>query len=299
MMVIKYLRYNEINLEKWDLCIENASNSLIYAESWYLNIVSPNWHALVYGDYEFVMPLPAKRKYGIWYLYQPLYTQQLGVFGKEPSKGLVLLFLNSIPNKFLFIDLNMNNLLEDLTKLPNYELGLSIKYTALQKKYGNNLRRNLKKANKTRQIIEDNFDLKKIIYFLEENGKYKLEKNYYKVLEELILTSLKNKKGKLFSVYVEEELTALAFFLETKSRLIYLSGATSIKGREVQSMSFLIDEYIKSNCESEKVLDFEGSKDSNVARFYRGFGAKFKGYYRLKSKLDYKFFSSFLNFKKR
>ena len=61
-MEIKYLSHNNIDLKKWDICIQNAYNSLIYAESWYLDIVSPNWEALVYNDYEYVMPLPLKRK---------------------------------------------------------------------------------------------------------------------------------------------------------------------------------------------------------------------------------------------
>jgi len=60
---IKYLKHNQIDKQKWDSAIENAQNGLAYALSWYLDIVSPNWDALIFGDYEMVMPLIHKKKY--------------------------------------------------------------------------------------------------------------------------------------------------------------------------------------------------------------------------------------------
>jgi hypothetical protein len=79
-MKIRHLKHSEIDLQKWDSCVQNAANALVYAESWYLDIVSPHWEALVADDYEYVMPLPVKRKFGIPFLVQPPLSQQLGVF---------------------------------------------------------------------------------------------------------------------------------------------------------------------------------------------------------------------------
>ena len=39
-------------------------------------------------------------------------------------------------------------------------------------------------------------------------------------------------------------------------------------------MTFLIDSVIREFSPSKLVLDFEGSNDPNLARFYKGFGAK-------------------------
>ena len=50
-------------------------------------------------------------------------------------------------------------------------------------------------------------------------------------------------------------------------------------------MPFLINTYIKQNSKRDVVLDFEGSKDEDVARFYKGFGAGNKEYYNKKRKL--------------
>jgi hypothetical protein len=55
--MIKYLKHKEINKEKWDKCISSSHNKIIYALSWYLDVVSPNWDGLIKGDYEAVMPI--------------------------------------------------------------------------------------------------------------------------------------------------------------------------------------------------------------------------------------------------
>ena len=49
---IRYLERNEIDTIKWDNCIGNAFNGLIYARSFYLDAMAENWSALVAGDYQ-------------------------------------------------------------------------------------------------------------------------------------------------------------------------------------------------------------------------------------------------------
>ncbi len=63
MLPIIYLKNDEIDVVKWDLCIAKAANALPYAYSWYLDIVAPSWDALIYGDYEVVMPLANKTRF--------------------------------------------------------------------------------------------------------------------------------------------------------------------------------------------------------------------------------------------
>ena len=79
---IRYLRHEEIDKEKWDRCIDNAPNGLIYAYSYYLDAMSTHWDGIVSGDYQSVFPLTWNKKYGIKYLYQPFLTAQLGIFGE-------------------------------------------------------------------------------------------------------------------------------------------------------------------------------------------------------------------------
>ena len=74
--------YKETNLDvdKYDACIENSIQSRIYAFSWYLDIVADNWDVLVLDDYKAVMPIPWKKKYFIKYIAQPLFLSAIGCF---------------------------------------------------------------------------------------------------------------------------------------------------------------------------------------------------------------------------
>src|SRR5579864_8810325 len=83
--MIRYLKRPDIDTGRWDGCIHQAGNSLIYGYHYYLDhMAAGQWDALVLDDYEAVMPLPWRRKFGIRYLYQPAFTQQLGIFSKTP-----------------------------------------------------------------------------------------------------------------------------------------------------------------------------------------------------------------------
>src|ERR1019366_1761696 len=98
--MVKHISHSKINFKKWDNCIANSVNSAIYAYSWYLDIVSPGWEALVAADYKTVMPLTQNSKYGINYLRQPFFTQQLGVFStSELTEAILTDFLTAIPEK--------------------------------------------------------------------------------------------------------------------------------------------------------------------------------------------------------
>ena len=99
--MIQYLKRNQLDIIKYDNCIELSLNSRIYVFSWYLDIVSDNWDVLVLNDYEAVMPLPWRQKYFIKYVYPPAWTQQLGVFSNSKiNADLVKQFVKSIPKKF-------------------------------------------------------------------------------------------------------------------------------------------------------------------------------------------------------
>ena len=85
--MINYLTNEQIDKSRWDDCVAHAVNGNVYAFSWYLDIVHPEWEALVEmidGNYVTIMPITKKKKYLINYLCQPFFVQQLGVFSRQP-----------------------------------------------------------------------------------------------------------------------------------------------------------------------------------------------------------------------
>ena len=122
--MIKFYENKEIDKQKWDSCLDQSENAKIYVYSWYLDIVSPNWVALIKGDYKVVFPLPAKKKLGVSYISQPLFTQQLGLFSSENSNN-VDAFLRAIPKKIWMRSLQIHNQLENAKTKDNFELDIS------------------------------------------------------------------------------------------------------------------------------------------------------------------------------
>ena len=141
---IRYCAHSDIDKIKWNRCIEEADNGLIYASSTYLDIMAGKWDAMVLNDYEAVMPLTWNRKYSLYYLYQPYFIPSLGVFGKKRSSLAVLDFLAAIPGKFCYWDIDLNetnyflrndNLKLNTTTRIHYQLSLGKPYNETRAVY--------------------------------------------------------------------------------------------------------------------------------------------------------------------
>src|ERR1017187_5657674 len=161
-MKISHLPQANIDKQKWDHCIDNAGNGLIYAYSFYLDAMSKNWDALILDDYEMVMPLTWNKKYTIHYLYQPFFCAQLGIFGNNISSEIVKCFLENIPAKFKYWDfyLNKNNLFSlpsfPMNERSNYGLSLQNTYAVLSGNFAQSHLRNIKRALKQGNMVKKN-----------------------------------------------------------------------------------------------------------------------------------------------
>jgi hypothetical protein len=283
--MIKYLTNEEIDRKKWDACIEDAFNGMVYACSWYLDTVAEGWEALVENDYESVFPLIHGKKWGIDYLYQPAFTQQLGVFSKNLlSEKVVESFINAIPNKYRFAEINLNTFNKvdpekfqlDLWK--NHELDLIKPYDGIFKDYSTNLKRNVKKASKADLSILKSTKPEEIISLFRNNrGRqiHSLSEEHYHQLQRISYQGIYKGLIHTYTVYTSEnELCAGAIFLKNKKKMIFLFSGLSSTGREKGAMPFLIDTFIRDHTEQHVTLDFEGSNDPDLARFYKSFGSE-------------------------
>lgn len=291
--MIKYLKHHQINKALWDDCIDRSVNSLIYAYSWYLDIACPEWDALIEDNYSSIFPLTKAGKYGIKYLFQPFFAQQLGLFSVNPlSDKLLSDFLQNIPSEFHFIEIAVNSENKsvpsgfDVVKNINCELNLNSSYETIYSHYSTNAKRNLAKAKKSDLTINNKADINDIITLFRQNrGKEitKLSDRHYLILLRLIETCIQKGKATISSIYSSRnKLTAAAVFLKTKKRNIFLFSGSDIDSKENGAMFLLIDNFIKQNSAQDSILDFEGSNNPNLAKFYNGFGAIENSYYLIK-----------------
>jgi hypothetical protein len=290
-VAIHYLPYHHIDKLKWDACIDAATNGLIYGNSLYLDTMAKHWDALILDDYKAVMPLTFKRKYGIYYLYQPFFTACLGVFGNNLSSDLVEDFLKAIPRKFKYWDvyLNHGNYFQLKSFEPyervNYILDLNKSYESIYAGYRDNIKRNIKKSDQLKCVTKKNIDINEVINLAYEQSKsfspIKLEDfRNFKSLYQLLA---KTKQAVTYGMYTptNQLVASCALFLSHK-RLYYILVGNHPNGRTIGASHALVNAFIKDYAGRNLVLDFEGSDIRNLAFFYSSFGAREEKYVGLK-----------------
>lgn len=291
--MIRYLKHNQIDKKKWDACIRKAFNGNAYAYCWYLDLVHEGWEALVENDYERVMPLTGARKFGIHYLFQPYFAQQLGVFSTSKlSPAVVEMFIRNIPSQFKFVEINLNSFNKTsggkhvFSLNNNYLLDLINPYERIVLKYSTNTKRNLKKSLANNLSLSKSIKPEDLISLFRNNRGRSLKKwnnSHYHILQRMMYTAIYKGKGMTVGVYTEyNDLCAAAFFLKNNNRLVFLFSGSDQLARENGAMTLLIDSVIREFATTRTVFDFEGSNDPNLARFYRGFGAINNTYASLK-----------------
>jgi hypothetical protein len=290
--MIRYLKHKEIDFAKWDTCILESPNGMVYALSWYLDIVAGEWNAYVEDDYESVFPAFPKRKYGILYSMQPLWTQQLGLFSTKlihTDKTMVYLGLMRNKYKWFFTQLNSCQNLDERNNYQiknnnNFVLELIHEYEHLYSNFSENHKRNIKK-NINRLTVSTLASHEEIIQIFRENrGKsiQVLNDRAYSVLNRLVYHARRNQIAQVYGVYDETNtLLGGAIFFKLKERSIMIFSAVSDIGKSMSAMHVLINRYIENHANQNLLLDFEGSNDENLARFYMGFGAKNRPYYSI------------------
>lgn len=291
--MIRYIQHTSIDFDKWDECIDRSLNGIIYPYSWYLGQVAPGWDALVMGDYDAVMPVTYRKKAGVFYIFQPFFVQQLGVFSsKTVSPELLKKFLEHIPEKFRFADYNLNTFNIpgkdspfNLKSRPTYELDLISPYDKIREGYSENTRRNLKKALKSGVFITPASSPDDVIRaFRMYRGKNlkQLGEAEYQTLRHLIYSGIHRGNAVVYTAYDKKNsfTAGVVFFHSHKKSILIFSGSTP-EARKNGAMTAIIDKYISDYSGKNITLDFEGSENENLARFYSGFGSKECVYFQL------------------
>ncbi len=282
--MIKHILQDDINRAKWDMCVDEAFNGLIYAKSWFLDIVCDEWDALVENDYEKIFPLVHRSRWGIGYLYQPPFTQQLGLFSKTLlTEESVAAFIAAIPKQYRFIEINLNTLNKvDPGTFPSenwvtHELDLIKPHDQLVRNYSENLRRNLKKSESEGLTVTRNVKPEEVIQLFRENrGKllHGLKDEDYGRLTRIVYSGIYKGVVLTYGVYdPRNTLCAGAIFLQSNRKIIFLFSGLNETGRQTGAMALLIDTFIREHQNRHLTLDFEGSNDPGLARFYKSFGS--------------------------
>ncbi len=265
-----------------------------YACSWWLQATTGRWEASVEveagtGRYLSVLPLPTKWRLRGREVYQPAFTQQLGLLTLPESQfSDVLLHLRQLPKRYAHFYTQLN----DQTPLPSallpltgqtrttYHLPLHPEYAALHAGYTADYRRRLRQNNELPLPLTvspaSSVD-EMLVLFKQYTGEVAgLKNRHYQQLRALFAALQHHNQALPLEVRAPEtgELLAAALFVRFRTRLIYLFAAASPAGKKVAAPLLLLDYVIQRHAGTPSlVLDFEGGMIKSIARFFANFGA--------------------------
>ncbi len=286
--LIHIIPSKEIDTLKWNSCIENNANGLIYTTYEYINAIADNWHGLIIGDYEAVIALPWRKKWGIQYVYTPPFMQQLGFVGKYTLNDTSLIKELNKFSSYITYNFNFDNqkLLSTVpfTTHTNLVLSLADSHQSIQEKYTKSLQRNLQKAISNGVTINEGNFRDSIAWYKKYQGNKiaHVSNADYKNLNDLL--TLLDQKGSLIcqnAINKQGDIIATIVCLKDSRRIYNLLPSSSEEGKELSAMHLLLDNIITQNASSKYLFDFEGSDIKGVQQFYNQFGAFAQPYYRI------------------
>lgn len=288
--MIVYHKNNEIDREQWDNCIKNTPGAKPYAYSWYLDIMAPGWQALVDDDYDSVFPVPGYTRFGIQYIANPVFLQQLGAYSPENSSTKVIKeFLDYMPDFYKFIDLCVRQKIDDnvykVSEKLNYELDLSRPYESIAGNFSDHCAKSIHSSSgKKPEIVSDITTDEIINLFIKNNVNQQngIKDRDLHRLKNLINFCLINKKGRVIGVRgTRKRLIFGIFIIEIRGITTTLFVVNTPQSLEKRIDYFVVNDLIKKMASTKTILDFAGSSVPSAASFYESFGCAKVPFYRI------------------
>jgi len=271
---IRFFTNNEIDRAKWNECVSNSPQCLPYARFEYLEgVCNSVWGGLIYNDYEAVFPIPYQKKWGlIYYVYQPYFCQQLGVFGL--SNITTEAFLKKLPLRFRRVHLCVHSSAGDVKKAEE-KTNFILHRKDGEKPFNKDAIKNVNKCKKAGLSYTQTKDVGLVIKTYHDAWGDKAELSFpedYIGFEKACRSLIGSNHIYVCLAKNKYTLLGVAIFLVSKKMVHYVCAAPTIEGKRIGVMHGIID-HIADHFPN-KSIDFEGSSIPSVANFYQKFGAQ-------------------------
>ena len=278
-----YVSHEAIDKARWDNAMMGFPSGSLFATAAFLDVLCPGWCAILDEEYQVLLPLPVRKKWGMDYIFQPFFIQSLGLFSSEPlPEKMMIEAFKTIPTRFKIVDIALNTFNKytpvgfKSKRNQTYVLGLSPSLDIIEVGFSNNCKRNVRKAAKHAVEIHDNPDLQQIIdLFVGNKGKKAVhfKEADYGILTQLINLTPQDCRRSFGAYDAQGHLLAGVVFIRSFQQWHFFFSGANQQARELGAMPALIYHFIQSAAGTNAVLNFNGSNDPSLANFYGGFGA--------------------------
>ena len=286
---------HRIDSAAWDACVAASAQRVVYGFSWYLDAVLPGpdwtWVGVVQvgrnGNYAAVMPVPLRRKWGVWRVHQPFFCQLLGLFSRDPVLDAAP-FYRLVYQRFRYGSVwqlgqwPSPNVPFVVRQRHTHVLDLSAAYPAIEARYTPDRRRNLRRARDVGWQIDDATDIEPLIALFRKNHADTIDggvsSGAYAILRNLDAALLQRGLATVYYALLNGQMEAGALFVRDGNRIIYLFNAATETGRRGNARTLLIDRHICENAGQSSLtgpvlFDFESPEKPSIQAFYASFGA--------------------------
>ena len=306
------LTRHQINDTHWNALLDVSPHPVIYAYSWYLDVVSPHWQALVVASpngYDMVMPLPVLKKWGFEVIQQPFFCQFLGIYSRsEVSPTATEAFINQLNRHFRYIStfafhpenttaltavlLRQNDIASQ--KQFTHWLELENKNGKIEQVYTQDRKTNLRKAGNYPWKLISSEDAEPLIRLFRQHHEQQIQggvaDSAYAILRRIDRELASRKARRILYAELDEEIHAGIMVLEWRGVGIYIFNAANAKGRNGNARTWLLHRHFVEKGGSLRYFDFETPPLASIAQFYASFGAQERAFYTIqKNKLPFPF----------
>ncbi len=283
----------EIDRSRWNDCIRLSENGLIYGQTFYLDNICPGWQALIHENYEWVFPLTARSKWGIRYLYQPAFTQQLGLFANNTVAVPYNAIFQWLKTRFQYWQFNWNFGFNghpaqgvECAPATNYVIDLGAGYAAIAASYHKDFKNNLQRSSKFSLTCsaEHSHEQSIALYrqFYADRMPHVTEKDYSAFINMCQYAWQHNLLINRAVTATDGTVLSTALLLFDGRRLYNIMNTTTSAGRNQEANHYLLNAIIREFAGQQILFDFEGSDLPGVKTFYQNFGGQNQPYFTLK-----------------
>ncbi len=276
---------HEIDRLKWNECVSQSANALIYGSKDYLDGLADNWTGIVVNDYDAVMPVAWRKKLGVRYSYVVPFIQQLGIYSKSADIPVSIM----LPRLFEVCrygdyDFNFANSLQHTTSQVNFILSLHGSYNEISAGFSNDALVSIRKASEAELqyipgSIDESVEMYRVMYRRrlkhmpeEQYERFKSVAKIFDASGKVVVRKIVGKTGQVL---------AAVLLINDGRRLYNIINSTSAEGRLMMANYYLFSRIWKEFEGTGLVFDFEGSDVPGVNMFYRKFSPVNQPYQRL------------------
>ena len=279
--MVKHIQHQDVDFKKWDACIMADLNADVYLLSSWLNIVFPNWSALVANDYAAVLPIFGNKKLAWTFFDLPNFVQKISVYGDSRFEVEMSFELNALNATFDYLCYTIDERLITDTSLqikPRrhqlLELREGVRFPT--KVWGRNIRKAEASDFTNITSVPITIFIAALKKELIEKGKPYKNKDYH-LLEVLAQKSIQEGYGFIDGIRDETgTFTCGQFYIYTKGKMYLVACFSNEVARQHSLLHYVLFKIIEKAYISDSMLrvHFGGSNLPVIADFNKNFGAQ-------------------------